>query len=321
MNSQEILTQFANLIYNTKTKLSINQAYFNMLEYSKTRCRAGTIEYYQKVYNSFKMWFSDNNIKFVEDINKQNLTRYVSYLKTVKEYKNSSINKHIEVIKHICKYNFDNELSSANNISNFKKLKNDTLETITIQEKKIFKILDYLNNLNLKNIVTLRNVLTIFLLKDTGARINEILHIECKNISLETNRILLSFTKTGYPRKVYLSSRTIELLTDYLSRPELEDSKFLLINFQTKEIVFKSTIYFFINQIKEDLNINNSISPHKWRHTLASTLVNQNVNVSIVQKVLGHTSLEITKRYLHAEEDFISKSVLNVLEQKKDTSC
>ena len=243
MNSQEILTQFANLIYNTKTKLSINQAYFNMLEYSKTRCRAGTIEYYQKVYNSFKMWFSDNNIKFVEDINKQNLTRYVSYLKTVKEYKNSSINKHIEVIKHICKYNFDNELSSANNISNFKKLKNDTLETITIQEKQIFKILDYLNNLNLKNIVTLRNVLTIFLLKDTGARINEILHIECKNISLETNRILLSFTKTGYPRKVYLSSRTIELLTDYLSRPELEDSKFLLINFQTKEIVFKSTIY------------------------------------------------------------------------------
>ncbi len=178
-----------------------------------------------------------------------------------------------------------------------------------------------MNNLNLKNIVTLRNVLTIFLLKDTGARINEILHIECKNISLETNRILLSFTKTGYPRKVYLSSRTIELLTDYLSRPELEDSKFLLINFQTKEIVFKSTIYFFINQIKEDLNINNSISPHKWRHTLASTLVNQNVNVSIVQKVLGHTSLEITKRYLHAEEDFISKSVLNVLEQKKDTSC
>ena len=86
-------------------------------------------------------------------------------------------------------------------------------------------------------------------------------------------------------------------------------------------IYFKSTIYFFINQIKEDLNINNSISPHKWRHTLASTLVNQNVNVSIVQKVLGHTSLEIIKRYLHAEEDFISKSVLNVLEQKKDTSC
>ena len=233
----------------------------------------------------------------------------------------SSINKHIEVIKHICKYNFDNELSSANNISNFKKLKNDTLETITIQEKQIFKILDYLDNLNLKNVVTLRNVLTIYLMKDTGARINEILHIQCKNISLETNRILLTFTKTGYPRKVYLSSRTIELLTDYLSRPELEDSKFLLINFQTKEIVFKSTIYFFINQIKEDLNINNSISPHKWRHTLASTLVNQNVNVSIVQKVLGHTSLEITKRYLHAEEDFISKSVLNVLEQKKDTSC
>lgn len=313
MNTNEILTQFAKLINCSNNKLLLDTAYHNMLDYALTRCRPGTIDYYEKVYKGLKEWFYNNDVKYVEDITKAVLNSYIVYLKEHKHYKNTSINKHIEVIKHICKFNYDNELSTANRIANFQKLKNDTVETSTIQEHQILRILDYLDNLNLKPITTLRNVLTIYLMKDTGARLNEVLHIECKNVSLASNRILLSFTKTGKPRKVYLSNRTIELLKDYLARPELKDSKYLLINFQFKEIVFRTTIYLFIEKIKNDLKITSSISPHKWRHTLASKLVNENVNVSIVQKVLGHSSLEITKRYLHAEEDFICDTVLKVI--------
>lgn len=313
MNTNEILNQFAQLITQSQQKLLIEKAYKNMFEYSKTRCRPGTLEYYEKVFKGVKKWFYDNDIKYIEDITKQALNDYIAYLKADKHYKNNSINKHIEVIKHICKYNFENELCSINHISNYKKLKNDNVETIIIKENQIIQILNYLDNQDLKNIVILRNVLSIYLMKDTGARLNEILHIECKNINTENNCILLTYTKTNQIRKVYLSKRTTELLNDYLKRPELEKSKYLLINFDTKEIIFKSAIYYFIKQIKQDLNINNSISPHKWRHTLASKLVNENVNVSIVQKVLGHTSLEITKRYLHAEDEIISKNVLNVI--------
>lgn len=313
MNQQDILSEFAKLISNTQNKLLIEKAYQNMLDNAITHCRQGTIEYYNKVFKGVKTWLKNNDIKYVEDITKQVLNEYIRYLKVFKNYKNNSINKHIEVIKHITKYNYDNELSSANHIVNFKKLKNDTQETTFIKDNQIHTIINYLEKLNIKNIVTLRNVLTIYLLKDTGARLNEILHIECKSINLEKNYIFLKFTKTGAPRKVYLSNRTIILLKEYLSRPQLKDSQYLLINFKNKQLIFKTTIYTFINQIKDNTGIDISISPHKWRHTLASKLVNENVNVSIVQKVLGHTSLEITKRYLHAEEETISKSVLDVI--------
>lgn len=242
------------------------------------------------------------------------------FMKTGTNYKthfkrlmNTSINKPIEVIKHIAKYNYDNELSSANHISNFKKLKPDTRETQTIDAKLIIKILDYLESLELTNIVVLRNALSIFLMKDTGARLNEILHIECNHLDFENNSIHLTFTKTGKSRKVYFSDRTKKHLQDYLTRPELANSKYLFINFQTKEIVFKSFLYYFIEDIKKALGINCSISPHKWRHTLATTLFDQNVNATIVQKVLGHCSLEITQRYIHTSDKLIKDNVLNVI--------
>ena len=313
MNNNEILKEFARILTENKQKLLINKAFKNMLEEAETRCRKGTIEYYIKVFKSMESWLKDNSILYIEDITKQILNNYIKYLKHVKKYKNNSSNKHIEVIKHITKYNYDNELSAANHIANFKKLKNDNVETSFINNNQINMIINYLDNLNLNNIVTLRNVLSIYLMKDTGARLNEILHIECNNINIEKSSIYLNFTKTGKPRKVYLSKRCINLLKDYLSHFKLKGSKYLLINFKTKEIVFKTTIYEFIEQIRKDLNIEISISPHKWRHTLASKLVNENVNISIVQKVLGHASLEITKRYLHAEEEHIQECVLNVI--------
>ena len=313
MNTQQIISEFAKLINGTNTKLLLQQAYDHMISYAKITCRPDTIKYYEKCYFSIKEWYHNNNIYYVEDIDKNNLNQYVNYLKVVRGLKNNSINKHIEVIKHITKYNYDNELSNANKISNYKKLKRDDIETSIIDINNIHAILNYMSSLDLDNIVILRNVLSIYLMKDTGVRLNEVRHIKINNIFINENRITLDFTKTGKNRDVFFSNATKDLIIKLLSFRDINGCIYLLSNYQTKEIVYRSAIYDFLAAIKKTLNITISISPHKWRHTLATTLLKANVNIKVVQEILGHTSLEITKRYLHIDNEYKASQVLSVL--------
>lgn len=315
MNTNEIVRSFANLLNGIETKLSINTAYENMISHAKIVCRTDTIKYYEKCFNSIYEWYTSNNINYVEDINCINLNQYIGYLKSYRGYKNNSCNKHIEVIKHVVKYNYDNELCKVNKIANFKKLKKDNIETKMIDKENIDKILTYLDTLNLDSIATLRNVLFIYVMKDTGARLNECRHIEIDNVYLNQNMIYLKYTKTNEPREVYISNKTKSLIEILLQRNEINGCKYLLSNYVTKEIVYRSAIYDFLNEIKSELNIDISISPHKWRHTLASNLLEKNINIKIVQEVLGHTSLEITKRYLHTEKDIKAQKVIQALEE------
>lgn len=313
MNTNEILNEFAKLITNANRKLLLDTAYSNMFEFSKINCRPDTLDYYAKCYKVIKEWYYSNNIIYVEDINKNNLNQFINYLKNIKGYKNNTCNKHIEVIKHITKYNYDNELSSANHISNYKKLKRDDVETSIIDGKNIFNILCYLDSLDMNNIVILRNVISIYLMKDTGARLNEVKHIKINNIYLEENRIHLDYTKTSKDRDVFISDKTKTLISKLLSIINTKKYTYLLSNYITKDMINKSTIYNFLNEIKSKLNISISISPHKWRHTLATYLLKNNVNIKVVQEILGHTSLEITKRYLHIDNKYKATQVLNVL--------
>lgn len=59
-----------------------------------------------------------------------------------------------------------------------------------------------------------------------------------------------------------------------------------------------------------DLNIDISISPHKWRHTLPTFLLESNININQVNDVLGHTELTTTKKYLQNDKKRLIQSLL-----------
>ena len=124
----------------------------------------------------------------------------------------------------------------------------------------------------------------------------------------------MSFTKTKDTRWVFLQDKTIETLKTYLKWHN--GNKYLLLNVNGTKIN-RDSIYHFLEQIKKDLNIKQSITPHKWRHTFATKLVRNNVNLNTIMNVLGHTQYETTKRYIHIEMEERRTEILNILENKK----
>ena len=59
--------------------------------------------------------------------------------------------------------------------------------------------------------------------------------------------------------------------------------------------------------------IEQSISAHKWRHSLATELMNSSIPLKEIQNVLGHTELNTTQKYLHSNQEKTKKDILNVL--------
>lgn len=277
-NETKIIQDFISLFKNIDIKKElhlIDDCIKLWLDSSSLRCRPDTIKYYRNYINRVKPYLFENKVLYIEDLNLIKMNSIISSIKSTNKYKNNTINKFITTLKQLSHFCYLNDITNEDSLVKFQKLKKDDEETITIDKETTTKIFEYLNSLNLNNISNLRAILFIYLLKDTGARLNELLHIEVNNINLESNSILLTFTKTHEYRNVYITDITKELIIKFteLAKPK----QYLICNEKTKKITNSFFIYKFMDKIKTHCNINQSISPHKWRHTLATCLLKQNI--------------------------------------------
>jgi len=94
-------------------------------------------------------------------------------------------------------------------------------------------------------------------------------------------------------------------------------NKYLVEDVTKRKQISKYSIQRTLDTIKRKLNIEQSISPHKWRHSLATNLLNNNVNLYNIQKILGHSSISTTQIYLHAVDKGIKIEITSILKNKK----
>ncbi len=313
MENIEIINALGNLIKNQvkKNNLNIDVAFNIFLQKIKAECRESTISYYNKKFILLKQTLLNMGIKNLENINKITYNKLILSLKN-NNYKNCTINKVCDLLKGIFKVNVDLEFIQYNPLAGIKKLKED-IPIIKIVEKSTKeKIFNYLFNLK-ENFQNIRNTLIILLLNDTGVRINELIHIKYENINIQNSTIYLDFTKTRNTRFVFFQDITKVYLLKYLSLIE-KPKEYLFINKNNNPMKVYS-VYDFIDKIKLTLNINCSISPHKWRHTFATNLINNNVNLDSIMKVLGHTQYTTTMRYLHQQQNKIKNDILKAIKK------
>ena len=107
------------------------------------------------------------------------------------KYSNNTINKFTEMVKMVYQFNAVNNFIDGNPIRDLKKLKKEIVETIIIPRKIKLEIFNWLNKLSNDNVFNLRDKIIIYLLNETGIRLNELVNLKTKNIDLETKLIHL----------------------------------------------------------------------------------------------------------------------------------
>ena len=157
---------------------------------------------------------------------------------------------------------------------------------------------------NIKYMCSQRNrTLCLFLLK-TGLRVSEVIELKWQNVNLLTGQVIVLNGKGGKDRIVYISEKTIEVLTKWKERQFSEWGK--AQNVFTNRYCCKLTdgdIREMLFKYSKKAKIEKKVTPHVLRHSFATELLRESKNIRLVQKALGHTSLSTTMIYTHIVDD------------------
>jgi len=154
-----------------------------------------------------------------------------------------------------------------------------------------------------KDLNKFTTVLTVELLLSTGLRISELANIKNEDIFIQERKIKI-FGKGSRERFVFLTNiEHVWLIEAYQSAKTivLPNSNHLLVNSRGGAA---STQFLrkLIRVLAKTANVPNKVTPHMFRHSAASELLESGVDIRFVQKLLGHSSISTTEIYTHVND-------------------
>ena len=238
----------------------------------------------------------------------KNVLDYISYLK--KNHKSTSINRSISSIRTYYNYLIKNNYTNSNPFKIINGMK---------KEKKLpeyFKYNEYVelvNSIDINTNLGIRNKCIFEVLLCTGCRCNELVNIKLDDINLKEKEIKV-LGKGNKERIVYLGSYAIESIEKYLSiRNEIlgkKDNNYLFINHLGDKLTTRG-IRDIIDKILLKSSNNMKITPHTFRHSFATMLLNEGCDLKSVQELLGHVSLSTTSIYTHVSNEELKRVYLH----------
>lgn len=150
--------------------------------------------------------------------------------------------------------------------------------------------------------ITLEEKAVLNFCLSTGCRVGEIVKIKRSDIDFQNRTVSIISEKSGNPRTVYLTPRAKKSLMDYLnSRTDSCESLFVCERRKRTrdgELGVVPIADFRLETISKELgmraNIDKKCTIHIFRRTLATTLINNNCPVQVIQAILGHSSSDVT---------------------------
>lgn len=235
---------------------------------------------------------------------KETIEQYITELH--KKYKQKTIKRKIASIKAFYSYLEEEELVEQNP---FRKIKVKFKETIIlpriIPREEIEQLLNYiyaslssLSGIQYKH--SLRDAAVIEVFFATGARVYEISNIRVENINLNSGLIRI-MGKGRKERYIQISNTAVlDILRKYYeeNEPEIKKSGYFFINNRGNRYTEQS-IRLMLKKYTLKAGIQRKITPHMFRHSFATYLIEEGVDVSCVQQILGHSSIKTTQIYIH----------------------
>ena len=240
----------------------------------------------------------------VDEPDKEKIEEYITHLH--KSYKQKTVKRKIASIKAFYNYLEETEIIAE---SPFRKIKVKFKETVTlpriIPREEIEKLLNHMyqclnENDKASRKFMLRDVAVIEVFFATGARVYEISNIRDDSINLNTGLIRL-MGKGGKERYVQISNTSIlEVLKKYYDENEqsIKKSGYFFVNNRESRYTEQS-IRLMLKKYTKQAGIERNITPHMFRHSFATYLIEEGVDVSCVQQILGHSSIKTTQIYIH----------------------
>ena len=271
------------------------------------RLSSNTVQSYQSDLDKYIGFINDRyNINDINLIVHTHIRKYIAHL-TKTDHKPSSINRNISSIKKFHLYLFDNELSSNNpaDLIESQKVIRDLPDTLSIYE-----IESILEAVTLASLNGPRDMAILSLLYSSGIRVSELISLEFSNVFFNDDYIKI-MGKGKKERLVPVGLRAKDNLVYYIKNHRKtsklkSNAGVIFLSYRNKPLT-RMAVFNIIKKYANIAGVEKNISPHTFRHSFATHMLEGGADLRVVQEILGHENINTTEIYTHLDRTYLKE--------------
>ena len=181
-------------------------------------------------------------------------------------------------------------------------------DTLTVNEIDLI-----ISHIDLSHPQGIRNKAIIEVMYSCGLRVSELINLKLSNW-YEKEGFIKVEGKGKKERLVPIGSIGNKLLNDYINQSRSQQkikegsNDIIFLNRNGKKLS-RVMIFILVKELVEKSNIKKNISPHTFRHSFATHLIEGGANLRAVQEMLGHESITTTEIYTHLDSEYIKQTI------------
>lgn len=277
----------------------IPDEYTNLL--IRRRYSENTIKVYTSMFKSFLNYFSQ---KELDHITENDIRKYQDYLVRSKKVAISTQNQAINAIK----FYFEKVKGFEKLDLHFDRPIREKKLPEIISENEVFKLLQVTTNVKHKAIITM--------LYSSGLRRGELINLRIKDIDYDKHIVFIRGGKGKKDRTSILADNAILVLKKYI---HLYHPNYWLFEGFGRKRYSPTSIVSILKKASIKSKLNKIVRPHMLRHSFATHLLEQGVDLRYIQNMLGHSSSKTTEIYTQVRSHSLAKikSPFDVLMESK----
>ncbi len=178
----------------------------------------------------------------------------------------------------------------------------------------IHEIDSIINSIDLSSKNGERNRAMIETLYSCGLRVSELTHLQISNINFHESYIKI-IGKGNKERLAPIGTNAIKYLDKYINKIRIHKKiisgyeDFVFLNNRGKNIS-RVMVFLIIKELCSSVGIRKKISPHTFRHSFATHLIEGGADLRAVQEMLGHASITTTEVYTHLDKEYLRSNII-----------
>ena len=182
-------------------------------------------------------------------------------------------------------------------------------EVLTIDEIELI-----ISSIDLSNKQGERNRAILETLYSCGLRVTELINLKISNINFKEGYIKV-IGKGDKERLTPIGSNALKYISIYVNEVRIHQKisknheDFVFLNNRGSKLS-RVMIFTFIKRIVDKVGIKKKVSPHTFRHSFATHLIEGGADLRAVQEMLGHESITTTEIYTHLDRDYLRSNIM-----------
>lgn len=285
------------------------------------RRRKGLSENTIKAYERDLEDYLNHLIKYrnIVDIKNVNRRDILAYLKTLSknDIKAVSITRKLSSIKGFHEFMLKENIVSEDVSYDIKtpKLEKNLPNVLTVDE--IITLMELVSG---DEPLSLRNLALLELIYGSGLRVSELLNLNLQDIHFNAKYVKI-IGKGKKERIVPINDMSIKAIKNYLANGRVhlvkEENNILFLN-QYGNKLSRQGFFKILKKLASNAGINKEISPHTLRHSFATHLLENGIDLRSLQELLGHEDISTTQIYTHISKSHLKESYLKAHPRAKE---